>query len=213
MNFNSLSDVLAVVASVVMVAEMPRSVEMSTETKVTLLFAGIVAISTVVYSVLTCALVWETRRMRRLQSEPHLGLELVENWWSLGLADLVIRNDGAGPALNIQFEVVTTAPEADREILQRLNELSFVKNGLAYLSPKSEVKTYLGRIVGRTEQSIKTHVHLRMRYESAAREPHEDCYAIDLEQFWNRFRAGSPPLHQIADELVKIRQIVEKRHE
>jgi hypothetical protein len=44
-----------------------------------------------------------------------------------------------------------------------------------------------------------------VRYRSATNENHENCYPIDLEQFWSRFRAGAPPLETIADELKAIR--------
>jgi hypothetical protein len=66
---------------------------MSTEAALTLGFSGIVALSTVVYAILTWSLVAETRRMRRAQSDARVGIELVENSWSLGLVDLVVRND------------------------------------------------------------------------------------------------------------------------
>jgi hypothetical protein len=95
---------------------------------------------------------------------------------------------------------------ADSEIVTRLNELTFIANGIAYLAPGRDVRTYLGRVVGRTPENIRTHVHLRVRYRSAAKEEHEECYPIDLEQFWNRFRAGTPPLETIAEELKAIRQ-------
>ena len=70
-----------------------------------LIFAGIVAASTLVYAVLTWRLVGETRRMREVQTEPQISVraELSERGDHGGI-DLVIRNEGQGAAYKINFK-------------------------------------------------------------------------------------------------------------
>ena len=66
-------------------------------------FTGAVAISTVVYAVLTAVLVCETRSLRKVQSDPQLSISLATDSGDLsGLVELVIGNHGGGAAHNIR---------------------------------------------------------------------------------------------------------------
>ena len=69
------------------------------------IFTAVVALSTGVYAVLTWQLVSETRRLREAQTEPRVSvmLELAERVGHGGM-ELVIRNEGQGPAQNIRFK-------------------------------------------------------------------------------------------------------------
>jgi hypothetical protein len=60
------------------------------------IFSALVAASTLVYAGLTAYLVVETRRMRRVQTEPKVGVSIVPSADAFGFADLLVRNDGAG---------------------------------------------------------------------------------------------------------------------
>lgn len=70
-----------------------------------LAFTGIVAKSTFVYAVLTWRLVSETKRLRVAQTEPMVSVTYHprEEW--INFSDFRIKNVGAGPALEIKFEV------------------------------------------------------------------------------------------------------------
>ena len=72
---------------------------------VLLVFSGLVALSTLVYAVLTWRLVTETKRMREVQTEPKVSVraELSRDVGHGGI-ELIIRNEGQGPAQNIRFE-------------------------------------------------------------------------------------------------------------
>ena len=67
-------------------------------------FTFVVAASTVIYAFLTWKLVSETRKLREMQTAPRVSvrLELAE-YVSSGGMELVIANEGQGPAQNIQF--------------------------------------------------------------------------------------------------------------
>ena len=70
---------------------------------VILVFSGLVAASTVIYAFLTWKLVTETRQLRRAQTEPRVTVR-VESTRSGGNGkELVIRNEGQGPAKGVSF--------------------------------------------------------------------------------------------------------------
>ena len=68
------------------------------------IFAGVVAASTVVYAVLTSRLVTETRRMREVQTEPRVSIRVEVDHTGRPGYELTIRNEGQGAAKNVKFE-------------------------------------------------------------------------------------------------------------
>jgi hypothetical protein len=81
-------------------------------------FTGIVALSTVFYAVVTLRLVSETRRMREVQTEPRESVraELTTLGGQDGM-NLVIQNDGQGPAENIHSSFKAIQPTLARNVL------------------------------------------------------------------------------------------------
>jgi hypothetical protein len=182
----------------------------STEATLTLVFSGLVALSTVVYAVLTAALVTETRRMRRTQTDAKIGISVEPSQYAFGFADLLIRNYGAGAATDVRFEILETeAGKGDADILKALRSFGFIEKGLDYMPPGFEYRTYLVSLIGKREDIPDTYVHLRVKYRSPSGEQHLDCYPVNLAHFWNRMRLGTPHFEAIAKELEHIRKILE----
>ena len=100
-----------------------------------IVFTGVVAGSTVAYAVLTWRLVAETRRLREAQTEPRVSmrLELAERVGHGGI-ELLIRNEGQGPAQNIRFHF-----QGDPTYFighgqqQPIDQIPLIENGLPYL--------------------------------------------------------------------------------
>lgn len=71
----------------------------------TVLFTGVVTISTVVYSILTGKLVSETTKMRQVQTEPKIEVTIKSFDNAINIVRLHIRNIGLGPAINVTFNL------------------------------------------------------------------------------------------------------------
>jgi hypothetical protein len=72
---------------------------------ISLVFAGVVAISTIIYALLTWKLVNETSKLREFQTEPRISLSVELDQNTVTLMDLTIENIGHGPAYTIAFEI------------------------------------------------------------------------------------------------------------
>jgi len=148
--------------------------------------------------------------MRRTQTDAKIGVSVEASQWAFGFVDLLIRNYGAGAATDVGFEIVETEPgKGDVEILKALRSFGLIQNGMDYMPPGYEYRTYLVSMIGKREELPETHVHLRVKYFSPSGEEHSDCYPVDLAQFWNRRRLGYPHLETMAREIEKIRQVLE----
>src|ERR1051326_4968339 len=121
------------------------------------IFSGVVALSTLVYAVLTSRLVTETSKMRHVQSDPQIGISVVQSKDAFGFADMLIRNDGAGPAVDVRFEIVKTdTGDPDPQVLASLESLGLMQTGIPYMSPGGEFRTYIAQILGRSDAAMQT---------------------------------------------------------
>lgn len=141
------------------------------------LFSGVVALSTVAYSILTWRLVNETRRMRVAQTEPMITINYHSRRESVHDIDLRIRNVGGGPAMEIQFEV-----EPDFKFLSgsMLSEIGLFKNGLNYLEPGGERRFFLTRLVGKPQVDLP--FEIIATYRGTIGDEKTDRFTIDFSE-------------------------------
>ena len=113
-------------------------------------FTGVVALSTVVYAVLTWKLVAETRTMRESQTEPRVSIRVESDITGAPGYELVIRNEGQGVARNVSFEF-----EGDPSYFRKswlinkppaVDDLPVIMDGLDYLEPKQTYRFPLGTV-------------------------------------------------------------------
>ena len=173
-----------------------------------LVFSGIVAISTVVYAVLTWRLVSETRRMRQMQTEPRISVrpELSEHFGHGGI-ELVIRNEGQGPAQNIRFQFQGDPTYFDKE--RPVDQIPVIKNGLPYLGPNQTFRFLLGWLLGESfTHAMQKPWVFAVLYENQEGKPKKDTYVVDFSQFSQLIVGGGPPLTKIEGHLGKLQKDV-----
>ena len=144
-----------------------------------ILFSGVVALSTVIYAVLTWRLVIETRRMRVAQTEPMITINYYtrrESTFDFDI-DLCIKNVGGGPAIDIKFE---SEPDFEHRKGQRLSKLGLFKNGLNYLEPGGERRFYLTRLAGKQEYDPP--FKITATYKGTVGKQKTDRFIIDFSE-------------------------------
>lgn len=161
-----------------------------------LVFSGIVAASTFVYAVLTWRLVSETKRLRVAQTEPMVSVTYHprEEW--INFIDFRIKNVGAGPALDIKFEV-----EPDFEYVKdkRLSELNLFQNGLKYLGPGDERRFFLTSLTENGARKVESPFEVKVTYRGTIGGDKTDRYVIDFSEWEGLMQSGNPPLYEVAD--------------
>lgn len=116
------------------------------------LFSSIIlAIATVFYVFLTTKLVSENIKIRRLQIDPKIVLDILMDENDPYFLNIIIENVGNGVALNLKFNVKS---ELNITKSKKISELGFIKNGLKTLSAKSKYKTMLIFIIDETNVEI-----------------------------------------------------------
>lgn len=165
------------------------------------IFAAVVAISTVVYAILTRRLVYETREMREAQTEPNISVVVRprEEW--INFMDMIIQNLGYGPAYNISFDV---SPDFECRKGEYLSQLGFMKSGLKYLAPNQKMQFFLTSMVEDSEQKAKKSFEIRVEYQNRVGKAYAERFMIDFSEYIGLLQLGEPPMYKIAKNIDRI---------
>ena len=171
-------------------------------------FTGVVAISTVAYALLTWRLVSETRRLREVQTEPRVSMRLeLATHVGHGGIELVIRNEGQGPAQNIRFNFQGDPTYfIDHGQDQPVDQITAIKNGLPYLGPGQDFRILMGWLYGEAfERASQQPWLFHVAYENSLGKLQSSDYTLDFSQFSGLIIGGGPPLVKIEKHLEAIK--------
>jgi len=167
-----------------------------------LLFAAVVAVATVVYAWLTAKLVSETRRLRQVQTEPHIEVFYRPRDEWISLLDVVAKNIGNGPAYDIKFTwEATVSNKGSNNLLTRVRELNGFNSGIAYLGPNQEFFSFWTQMTEDFEDKVATQIRVRSTCRGVTGAIYDRQHAIDLSELKGISRIGEPPLLKMAKSL------------
>ena len=166
------------------------------------LFAGIVALATLVYAILTWKLVSETKRMREAQTEPKISISIQPREESINMVDIIIQNIGLGPAYNIAFEL-----DGDFYFFKdRLfSDIGFIKKGIKYLAPNQKKQSFLTSMTENYEEKQEISIGIDVNYKNSSGKAYYDNYTINFSELKGLLQLGTPPLHAMARNIEKIK--------
>jgi len=139
-------------------------------TLINMFFSIIVAISTVFYAFLTWGLVSETRKMRKVQTEPNVYLFIEPKDEHNEITDLFIQNIGLGAAYNIGFDVLSDYmyyESKERSKKYWASDVRILKDGIKYLAPNQKKRIFSTSFNDVSEFNLKNHLEINIRYENS----------------------------------------------
>lgn len=168
-----------------------------------IVFSGIVALSTVVYAILTWRLTSETRAMRKAQTDPHVSLTVQRLENHVGSMEIVVENLGPGPAKNVTFR-----PSEDLVLDSRTNstlsQMGLFRHGVTYMSPGQRFRFFLVSTTDHPELLANEPVRIEIAYETVVGEKKVGEYFIDFRILEGMWALPEPDSRKIADSLTKI---------
>jgi hypothetical protein len=171
------------------------------------IFSGLVTLATLVYAALTWKLVSETRRMRKAQTDAKVTVRVEPRKEAINFLYFIVANEGIGPAYDIKFALQPVpSKEINESILDKIKSLGFISQGLEYLSPNQEIRTFLTSMLENFEKKIETAINLKVSYKNSSGEKTEDMYLIDMSIFKGLNQVGKPDLYSIAKDIEKIQK-------
>ncbi len=176
----------------------------------TVIFTGVVAVSTVVYVILTWTLVSETRRMRKNQVGPYIVAYLDISETQASIVYLKTKNVGLGVALNVNFKIIK---ELEYDDARKLSDYSYFKDGVKYFPPGHEDKHLLVSFGTDNESKAADSIIFQVEYESILNEKKSNLYELNLKEIIGKGNLIPPDTHlgNISYRLGKIQKLIEKQ--
>jgi hypothetical protein len=173
------------------------------ERLVTVIFSGIVTVSTCVYAFLTWRLTTETIRMRKAYTEPNVSIYLEQNRVSIHFFDLIIRNIGSGPAYDVTFKVLE---DFDIPKERKLSQIGFIQEGIRYMPPKYQIKSYFLTFLDNYKDIIDKNIRVQVSYKNVDKKSILEVINLNMSQFKGIRALGEDPLSQIVKSMESIKE-------
>ncbi|MBK9107441.1 MAG: hypothetical protein IPM92_03420 [Saprospiraceae bacterium] len=177
--------------------------------KWTLLFTAVVSISTVVYAILTWALVRETSKMRKNLVEPYIIAYLDNTEIHSNIIFIKTKNIGQGVALNVKFRIIK---ELNLSGNKKLNDYHYFRNGVKYFPPGHLDKHFIISYQSRNEPSENDTIILEVDYATILNEKRMNRYELNLLEIFGKGNLRPPDTHlgNIGYRLEMIEKLIEK---
>jgi len=172
----------------------------------TLVFTGIVAVSTVVYAILTYSLVKETREMRLLQITPDIQVYLEKAETNPHFVYCIIENFGLGKASDVKFTFIKDFNFYDNDTLRLLNMGSF-KHGLSSFYPKKRYKYFLTDLQKNFKNKIENSIEIEVAYKDIHNQKYKRNFVLRIDEILGSGMMQNPPdsfIGRISYELAEI---------
>jgi hypothetical protein len=105
---------------------------------------AILAITTIVYAIITGRMLYQTKKMRESQNEPQVFINVQPAERARFLKNIVIQNIGPGPAYDLKFKI---EPDIILRTGKNLSEINMMKKGFRYLAPNQKLECLIARPV------------------------------------------------------------------
>ena len=176
-----------------------------------IIFAGIVALSTVFYVILTRKLVLETNALRILQITPDIHIYFEMSDVKATSVYIVIENKGNGLAKNVKFEIIKDFEFYNFEKLKLKNN-GIISNGLENFYPKQKFKYYFTNLSENYNEKIKDFMKLKVIFEDINSKKNEKDIDLNFGIFSGYGLLTYPDTYigRIAFELKEIKDILKK---
>ena len=183
---------------------------MGIEGVITLVFSGIVAVSTIAYVVLTAKLTKQTRLSREFFLEAHLSAYLVSSEVHPGFISLVIKNIGKGVARNVEFNIIKDI-DTDNAV-KILKQITIFNSGVKYFPPDYQYKFLLMDTQGKEERMNET-FSFSVSYSDDINQYRSSEFNLSFIELMSlgKITPSDSYIGQIAEELTRIRKVVEKK--
>lgn len=156
----------------------------------------VIAISTVVYAFFTYSLSVETKKLRKVQSDPLLSIIIEPYKFAFIQMKIIIQNIGQGPAYNISF---TCEPNIDIGNNKHLSDLNFLKQH-SYLKPNQKIESYIASY----QNLVNKEFSITAKFESMNGEQYTEKFTFNVSDMAGVELLGGDSIYNIAENTKNI---------
>lgn len=176
-----------------------------------IVFSGVVALSTVVYSILTWRLVSETKLIREFQITPDVNVFFERSEADASFIHIVFKNSGLGYAKNVTFEIFKDFGYYDSEIFKLANK-GIIKKGIDNFYSNQSYKFFFTDLSQNNEQKKLDNLIIKTTFYNLNNRKFEKEINLSLSELTG-ISIMTPPdsyVGRISYELSEIKKILKK---
>lgn len=173
---------------------------------VSLVFSGVVTVSTVIYALLTWRLMNETLRMRKAQTDPKIVIYLRSVQYHLHFLELAIKNIGLGLAYDVKFKILE---EFEVPGDRKLSDIDFIKEGIDYMPPSHEITTYFLNLLENYKNVIDKKIGIEIVYKNQERNLLREVIKFNMSSFKGVQKLGEDPVYSISKAIENIKDNID----
>lgn len=179
--------------------------------KVEIILSFVLAVTTVVYTLISLMLWYESRKTRKQKNEPHI-VAFLKSTEDHNTLALYIKNIGEGFAKNVKIEMLKDYNQFGKE-LQLLSELGIMKNGFNSFPPDYELKYYVHSYEKVYKSDKNEFINLRVIYEGSDKRKYTEDFVLPFNQLFGQNYSNPPEtfMGQIPYYLNEINSTLKKR--
>ncbi len=177
---------------------------------ITLIFTGIVAICTAIYSYLTYKLVKETKLSREFHLEAHIIAYLTNAETSPDIVSLVIKNIGNGIAKNLRFKIIR---DINYSSINQLKEIGLFNKNLDFFPPDYQNKYILMSLEDQYDEKTNDYIEFDLIYDDAIKKDRHQNFKLYFKDIKGLVKLTPPETYigMISYRLEKIEKILDKK--
>lgn len=149
----------------------------------------LIVIFTGLIAYLNYRLASETRRIRKLDSEPNIEVYLVPHDQSTAFINMVIRNSGNGAVRNIKWDFVYDREDVEKKGIA-ITDMNLFRI-LHYIPAKEEFRFYFGQTVKLLSDPVMKPIEIKVVYENDDKKKlKKKIFIIDIEPWRGMKKIG-----------------------
>jgi hypothetical protein len=167
---------------------------------------AILAITTLVYAIITGRMLSETKRMRESQTEPYIFINVQPMERARFILNMVIQNIGPGPAYDLRFKV---EPDILLGTGNNLSEINLMKQGFKYLAPNQKLECIVAHSITEAKKKEKTLHYVTVYYKNKNKKTREHTYILDFTEYFGMVYSEADPYKGVIEKLETIHRDID----
>ena len=168
---------------------------------------AILAITTLVYALITGRMLYETKRMREFQTEPYVFISVQPMERARWILNMVIQNIGPGPAYDLKFKI---EPDLKIRMGHYLSEINLIKQGFKYLAPNQRLECIVAHSIEEAKKKEKALYEVTVTYRNKGKKHYEEIFVLDFTEYFGMLYSEIDPYKGIIEKLDAIHQDIDK---
>jgi hypothetical protein len=170
---------------------------------------AILALTTIIYALITSRMLYETKKVRLSQTEPDVFITVEPQERARFILNLVIQNIGLGAAYDLRFKI---DPDIKLRSGKNLSEINFMKNGFRRLAPRQKLECFIASSIEEAQKKENILHEISVCYRNKFNKSYEATFILDFTEYFGMLYTDPDPFKGIIEKLENIHKDISNKN-